>query len=155
MRIFITEEKETRFRVIKQNKQNPFFLVFVFFSQSFLTRASTHLVPTLSTAPCSSSPPRRNEPRLLGRLSVSSLRSPSLSPKEIGSRKPLSDQESFQLRLPSNRRPDVSPILQKELFSLQSYKSYEQRREYGSGGWTILGHKIQARKRYTKCGYIW
>lgn len=116
-----------RFQVIKQNKQNPFFLAFfcVFF-QSLMTQASTHLVLRLSAPPSSSSLLRRNETRLPWRLFVSPQPplTHSPSPKKTASRKPLSDRENSQLFMPSNRRLQVISILQREFFSLQSCKNY-------------------------------
>lgn len=60
--------------------------------------------------------------------SVSSLPSPTASPEETMSRRPLSDQENSQLLLPSSRWSEVNSILKKELFLLQSYKDYGQMR---------------------------
>lgn len=57
--------------------------------------------------------------------SVPSLPSPnSLSPKQTASRRPLSDRENSQLLLPSNRRPQVNSILQRELFALESCRNF-------------------------------
>lgn len=62
MRIFITEEKETRFRVIKQNKQNPFFLVFVFFPSLFLHGLRLTLSPHCPLLPVQAHHPEGTNP---------------------------------------------------------------------------------------------
>lgn len=59
-------------------------------------------------------------------------------------------QENSQLLLPlSKRTEEVASIFEKrEIFSFRAIR-ITSRRSYGSGGWTILGNKMQAREWYT------